>query len=223
MKPVFNSIKITLTDETSLYSCKVGGDFISDTPPGAFLAQINLAEIPWHLFELPQNRLYMPIKGWLQFFIGDDPELGLNWPDRKGGTVRYLPELVGEVHQSNYENTPVVKECGMSFEPAYEHMSTEDYRFQQTERWQNATDEEREGLYVKYYGGGSKLLGYPSFSQYDPREKSELQKYDTLLFQLDSERGKVMWGDMGVGNFFIPHEKLENWDFSDVLYTWDCC
>lgn len=101
MKPAFNSIIITLTDKATLYSSKVGGAFISDTPPGAFLAQINLTDLPGHIFELPQKRLYVPYKGWLQFFIGDDHVFGLDWPDRKGGTVRYLPELVGEVHQSN--------------------------------------------------------------------------------------------------------------------------
>ena len=33
---------------------------------------------------------------------------------------------------------------------------------------------------------------------------------------------KVMFGDSGVCNFFIPGEKLKNRDFSDILYTWDC-
>jgi len=31
-----------------------------------------------------------------------------------------------------------------------------------------------------------------------------------------------MWGDCGVGNFFINIEDLKNLDFSDVLYNWDC-
>lgn len=83
---------------------------------------------------------------------------------------------------------------------------------------------------------GWHLLGYPYFTQYDPRIEYDPQaidnsnmKYDTLLFQLDSDRieGKdeyaVLWGDCGVGNFFIPRDKLEALDFSDVLYNWDCC
>ncbi|MCM1133810.1 MAG: DUF1963 domain-containing protein [Ruminococcus flavefaciens] len=47
------------------------------------------------------------------------------------------------------------------------------------------------------------------------------------MFQLDTdddERGyRVIWGDSGIGNFFISTENLRNLDFSDVLYNWDCC
>jgi len=71
--------------------------------------------------------------------------------------------------------------------------------------------------------------GYPYFTQDDPRESDEKRKhYDFLLFQLDSDYDsgaddRVMWGDAGVGNFFINSEKLKHLDFSDVLYNWDCC
>lgn len=48
-----------------------------------------------------------------------------------------------------------------------------------------------------------------------------------LLFQLDSDyhdsEDRVLWGDCGIGNFFINREKLKNCDFSDVIYNWDCC
>ena len=70
----------------------------------------------------------------------------------------------------------------------------------------------------------SQLLGYPFFTQVDVREEGS--RYDTLLFQLDSETVDeeeiTMWGDCGVGNFFINIEDLKNLDFSDVLYNWDC-
>ncbi|MBF1069181.1 MAG: DUF1963 domain-containing protein, partial [Prevotellaceae bacterium] len=52
-------------------------------------------------------------------------------------------------------------------------------------------------------------------------------RYDTLLFQLDSETVDeeeiTMWGDCGVGNFFINCEDLKRLDFSNVVYNWDCC
>ena len=32
----------------------------------------------------------------------------------------------------------------------------------------------------------------------------------------------IMWGDVGVANFFIRLEDLKNRDFSNVLYNWDC-
>ena len=73
--------------------------------------------------------------------------------------------------------------------------------------------------------GGHWMLGYPYFTQYDPRDSAEY--YDTLLLQIDSEMGEgtdyVMWGDCGVANFFINSAALKNRDFSKVLYNWDCC
>ena len=58
----------------------------------------------------------------------------------------------------------------------------------------------------------------------DPRSEDSAQ-YDTLLLQLDTDFRQgigLMWGDIGVGNFFINREALKRLDFSDVLYNWDC-
>ena len=77
---------------------------------------------------------------------------------------------------------------------------------------------------------GHKMLGYPAFTQDDPRCDEEepasghdctLRHYDTLLLQIDSD-SDIMWGDSGVCNFFINSANLGRLDFSDVLYTWDC-
>ena len=71
----------------------------------------------------------------------------------------------------------------------------------------------------KLLTSGSKLLGYPYFTQYDPRDNNMYNDYKILLFQMDSDKEvDIMWGDFGVANFFIK----ENKNFSDVLYTWDC-
>ena len=74
-----------------------------------------------------------------------------------------------------------------------------------------------------FYSENSQLLGHPFFTQEDAREEGS--RYNTLLFQLDSETvdDVVMWGDSGVGNFFINAEDLKRLDFSNVLYNWDCC
>ena len=71
----------------------------------------------------------------------------------------------------------------------------------------------------------SLVLGYPYFTQWDPRAGEALDYFDTLLLQIDSDfdnPSKVMWGDSGVGNFFINGEALARGDFSRVLYNWDC-
>lgn len=70
------------------------------------------------------------------------------------------------------------------------------------------------------------VLGHPFFTQYDPRHSDELKDLDTLLLQVDSEGGpsgdRVLWGDVGIGGFFINGEALRRGDFSRVLFNWDC-
>lgn len=70
--------------------------------------------------------------------------------------------------------------------------------------------------------------GYAYFAQEDPRDGiEELESYDTLLLQIDSDtlddEDLIMWCDCGIANFFINKEKLKKCDFSDILYNWDCC
>lgn len=73
--------------------------------------------------------------------------------------------------------------------------------------------------------------GWPSFEQVDPRwwpDGEALRRYDTVLFQLDSQHGdragrpEVMWGDGGVGRFLVNGGDLARLDFSRVMYAWDC-
>ena len=75
---------------------------------------------------------------------------------------------------------------------------------------------------------GTRMGGYPFFTQYDVRKEGS--PYEIMLFQSDSENGgendswddEICWGDAGVANFFISAEDLKKRDFSNVLYTWDC-
>ena len=71
------------------------------------------------------------------------------------------------------------------------------------------------------------VLGYPFFTQNDPRFDDSLKDLDTLLLQVDSDSGptngdRVLWGDVGIGGFFINGEALKRGDFSRVLFNWDC-
>lgn len=67
-------------------------------------------------------------------------------------------------------------------------------------------------------GWGHKMLGYPSFTQSDPRGGED---YKVMLLQIDSQ-DDIMWGDCGIANFFINEKDLKKLDFSNVLYNWDC-
>lgn len=70
---------------------------------------------------------------------------------------------------------------------------------------------------------GHQFLGYPYFTQSDPRKYNESLKNHILLFQIDTDYDlDVMWGDAGVANFFITPEALLARDFSQMVYNWDC-
>ena len=137
--------------------------------------------------------------------------------------------------------TPVIREAAFTAEKTVGYMGPENSRFDALfrEAVQAVTGEDigdkheyqyfdgadRDYLYDQLSAAGHRLLGYPFFTQYDPREPDS--PYDTLLFQLDSDmaddrKDLVLWGDCGVGNFFINREDLLRRDFSRVLYNWDC-
>ena len=137
--------------------------------------------------------------------------------------------------------TPVFQEAVFTAEKTVGYMGPEDGRFDALFRevvravtgedigdkneYQYFDKADRDYFYDQLSTAGHRLLGYPFFTQYDPREPEG--PYDTLLFQLDSDMAEdrkdlVLWGDCGVGNFFINREDLLRRDFSRILYNWDC-
>lgn len=220
-------MKITLTDtKPSIFESKIGGlgyiphdkDFPTDSNGNQLrlLAQIECDKIQLDGFMKT---------GLLQFWVLNDDVTGIEWDDQTkqdGFRVIYYPEVDKTVTEDEIKSKfvknefddddmlPVFRECGMNFEKSenrfidYDDMNNDDYN---------------EII-------GHKVGGYPYFTQSDPRDEKMLEYYDFLLFQLDTDsignEDVVMWGDAGVGNFFINSEKLKNQDFSDVLYNWDC-
>lgn len=167
--------------------------------------------------------------GLLQFWVLNDDMTGIDFDDptkQDGFRVIYYPEIDRTVTEEEIKSKfvknefdddcmlPVFRECGMAFEKSenvyFDYNS--DYE-EYNEKYDTLT--------------GHKVGGYPYFTQSDPRDEKQLEYYDFLLFQLDTDsvngEDAVMWGDSGVGNFFINSEKLKKQDFSDVLYNWDCC
>lgn len=137
--------------------------------------------------------------------------------------------------------TPVIREAVFIAEKTVGYMGPGDCRFEALFReavravtgedigdkneYQYFDKADRDYFYDQLSTAGHRLLGYPFFTQYDPREPEG--PYDTLLFQLDSDMAEdrkdlVLWGDCGVGNFFINREDLLRRDFSRILYNWDC-
>ncbi|WP_169816516.1 DUF1963 domain-containing protein [Deinococcus marmoris] len=67
---------------------------------------------------------------------------------------------------------------------------------------------------------GTSSAGTRTLSRSAPRT---LEDPRVLLFQLDSDDDlEVMWGAVGIANFFIPLEDLARADFRRVAYNWDC-
>lgn len=139
------------------------------------------------------------------------------------GEARYAP-----VSTADYRFEPAVVEA---FNELFGDNITGMYVTKDGERGMAQTDRQLyDAVYQVRGQSGSCIGGYPFFTQDDPRRyDSECAKCDITLFQLDSElseNGKyedeIMWGDIGVGNFFISSEALAKRDFSRVLYTWDC-
>ncbi len=142
--------------------------------------------------------------------------------------------------------TPIFRQAALSFRAGIDSMSSdiEDFPtvFVQAvkavtgeeidqENWYEYFEEDTDDdnyLSEELSGLGHKMLGYPGFIQFDPREDKEDRKYyDTLLLQIDSDMGEdgedyVLWGDCGVANLFINKEALIKRDFSNILYNWDC-
>lgn len=209
------------------------------------LAQINLAQLP---ADGP-----LPREGMLQFFAGRGDSFGADWGgDTTSGfqvvwhrrldpslTAEQLAPLDLPTH-ADVDYWPVMTSAAVTLEKAVSWMGPADGRFDSlfAQVWEEMTGQppeaedfrdfleepDRDYLYDQLFTCGHRLLGYPCFTQFDPREADS--PYDTLLLQLDSdwtdEETYIMWADGGVGNFFISREDLKNRDFSRVFYTWDC-
>lgn len=202
------------------------------------LAQINCKD-------LPDLKGY-PRTGHLQFYISGSGDLyGLNIEDRlsqEGSRVLYFEDREVVRHQTDFSflkfsidkyMLPTYKPQLLNFELREEYPGGADFHYESFQDEfllpiANRYPELKEDLLfeISYclQNSGHKIGGFAHFTQTDPRiftEISEKLPEYILLLQIDGDR-EIMWGDGGVGNFFIHPEALEKRDFSQVLYNWDC-
>ncbi|MEZ4883365.1 MAG: DUF1963 domain-containing protein [Chitinophagales bacterium] len=201
--------------------------------PLRLLAQLNFAEMP--------NLSPYPTEGLLQFYVtGEDNLHGLNLRQpskQEDWRVLFFDTLdfearndFDELYESDWKYSPLmVSPLSLEFElkqdypsyPSLEYHQLIQPLFQKVVKGDFA--DLLEDLYLdKEFGIGHKVGGFPYFTQNEVRENQpEFSDYQ-LLFQLDSDADKIMWGDVGVANFFIRKEDLVKRDFDRVLYNWDC-
>ncbi|OTG84082.1 YwqG family protein [Acinetobacter sp. ANC 4648] len=218
----------------------------SNSIPLKLLAQINFSEIPLH----PD----LPATGILQFFIGGDDLYGANFEkgqQQNGFRVLFFDDVILDKTQlqqdfSSYLTqfkdeeyySPISGQYRIEFKPVVQYISVDDfsfgqkvlaveqlYDFEEQFEGEDFYEEWLEPYCEKFSANGHRLMGYPFFTQSDPREyEKNIQDY-VLLLQIDSDASEgndIMWGDVGVGNFFIHPDDLKKRDFSKVLYNWDC-
>jgi uncharacterized protein YwqG len=235
-KQIYIPIELEKAEDISLTTSKVGGypylPMDMEYPIGKdgvdldFLAQINFAEMP-PLQDYPTH-------GILQFYI--DYEMDIDYDDALNSNIKVIyhetieqsyqtqfPKL-DEIRQDEAYLSPIDDNCEFKMifcSPEYEVVGYNDFRFDEIDMEESAVDAYWD---TSFSGNGHKIGGYAFFTQTDPRyyKENELGDYTHLLFQLDSDEEGVMWGDMGVGNFFIRPQDLRNRDFSKVLFNWDC-
>ena len=206
------------------YPCNGQGE------PLYLIAQLNLEQLP----SLP----HYPQSGILQFFISNDDLWGLDLDAsshaEQGYHVVYHPlinedekQLRHDLPQANEQTElPLSREYRVTAQIQHELPSPSDYRFEQLIDCPWKLDEEvADYLFEHYCTTGTKIGGYAYFTQEDPRDSDDDDWL--LLLQLDShwksdENIDIMWGDLGVANFFIRQADLRNLDFSHVWYNWDC-
>lgn len=208
----------------------------TDGKPLVLLAQINFTELPG----LPGY----PTRGLVQFFIAGTDFYGANFeggiaPDQlaqqRDFRVVYWPDLSVAAQALPVADSDLLPHAPsrprrMRFSLDEEPLSVSDHRFEAlmggnayaaAEAYGRAHGIPGDALFdaiaERHGGTGHKVGGYPYFTQTDPRTGGDWE----LLLQLDSD-DEMMWGDAGVGNFFIPPADLARADFSRVLYTWDC-
>ncbi|MDF2192010.1 YwqG family protein [Paraflavitalea sp. CAU 1676] len=192
------------------------------------LGQINFGEIP------AMNPF--PSTGILQFFLNDvsifDEEF----------SVIYHKQVIND-DDALWEgfDEPVYWErwggdYALHFEEDVEPVTDEDFRFTRyygkalqdliwfpSEKYGYEVRQQYMELHRDLNGRKNKIGGY-HYSQngIDPRPMSYIGEEESeLLIQFDG-CDVFSWGDLGSANFFIKRRELEELNFADVVYHWDC-
>jgi len=252
-KTTIDNYKIGYKNEScDVFDSKIGGIPYWDTnkeypktKDGENL--ILLAQINFDKEQFDNERL--PKKGILQFFVKNN----WLWKEDEEYKVIYHENINYDYKFEDIENLNIKTtkdddididvhgEYKMIFHQNSEAISIDDFQFRDyafdvCSKYYDIEDEDFIEKYDEFFdeelrdkfdvGDGSKLLGYPGFCQYDPRERIKNGKDLKLLLQLDSYQNitpvieNIELKD-GILNFFITDKDLENLNFDNVFMNGD--
>ena len=163
-----------------------------------------------------------PIKTqYVQKLLAIDGEMETRPSAEQSST--WSPPISGEYAVSGHLKTHYLLRDSFEFEQHYQANLIEWMeRLKLKDKTINAIDE-----ILNQHQSTSHLGGYPFFTQNDPRYHEEKLQDAVLLFQLDSEGHAegvdILWGDAGVGAFFISRQALQARQFDQAWFHWDCC
>ena len=148
--------------------------------------------------------------------------------DADTGLIEAAPQPEGDAL------LPVSSEAPMTFSLSTGHVLNEDVRFERVfgapaeeffDRFGKQACEIGNAYFQNAYTYSlAQIGGYASPVQGDPRRLAEESDWVVLL-QIESSQQQdeveILWGDAGVGLFFIRRSDLLKRDFSRVMYSWD--
>lgn len=246
-KGIFGMFKEPVADHKINFRTRIGGLPVWPTdgtplPVDArgnrmiFLAQVNLEgnNIP----DFPQT-------GLLQFFVAADDVYGCDFPTYGGGkddgkfrvcyweSLKFMDVVLDyydDIEVMSEEETPLVVKDRMDLTTVMTRGDLFDMPpgrgTREREEATYAVPEEDTGSLVDYFEAlpfeTFHVGGHPSFTQEDIRGNRHYAEYDYVLLSMGSIEDVVVFGDDGIGAFFIRPEDLRKRDFTKVLWNWDC-
>ena len=215
----------------------------------ALLAQINCTDLPENTLYPKEGLLQFWISRNDNFGLGNKKDYCVKYIKNIENSIT-IENILTKYNLLNEENSeeysPFNKKntsFALKFEKGISTITPNDFQFEELalQTVQELFPDERvadlyndlerdvfDTLFKAFKGVNHAIGAYPTFTQWDPRNLDEADAYGVTLLQVESEwnndsnDAEIMWGDSGVANFFINKEKLENLDFDDVLFNWDC-
>lgn len=175
------------------------------------------SRLPFELTAKGQTPIQHLMAKMLQMRMDSDTNNDKNtWSDYADW---YHPVAVGEYAMTFRQTTHYLLSDNNDFERHYGQAMYE---------WENkfGLDYHQLNELIRAEQGEDQLGGYPTFCQWDPRGDVMVDDVDAVLLLQNGggadETIDIMWGDAGIGHFFIHPDDLANQHFDKAWHWSDC-